>query len=210
MTPAIKAVAALMVVTALGIGWMLEKALSGGGLDRSSELLEAGIVLLQEGRPMPALTMSNQEGQTVAMDGLKGRWSLLFFGYTFCPDICPITLAQLREIQRKLPPTAARRLQVYFVTVDPQRDTPAQLKNYLGYFSEGFVGLTAPEAVLSRLSTAISVPYLPPDTRQPNYTVQHSGNLAVVGPDGRLRGFIRAPFDTAKVLRRLPALLEGD
>jgi protein SCO1/2 len=210
MTHTEKAVAALLVVAALGVGWMIEKALNGGDLDDNAELLEAGIVLLQEGRPLPALSMNDQDGQAVAMDSLTGHWSLMFFGYTFCPDICPTTLAQLREVQRKLPPAAAQRLQVYFVSVDPHRDTPAQLKNYLSYFDKRFIGLTAPDSVLSQLSTAISVPYLPPDTSKPNYTVQHSGNLAVVGPDGRLRGFIRAPFDTALLLRRLPAVLERD
>lgn len=210
MTRTEKAVAALLVVAALGVGWMIEKALNGSDLDNNAELLEAGIVLLQEGRPLPALSMSDQDGQAVAMDSLTGHWSLMFFGYTFCPDICPTTLAQLREIQRKLPPAASQRLQVYFVSVDPHRDTPAQLKNYLSYFDKRFIGLTAPDSVLSQLSTAISVPYLPPDTSKPNYTVQHSGNLAVVGPDGRLRGFIRAPFDTALLLRRLPAVLERD
>ena len=204
MTRTVKAAAALLVIAALGVGWMIEKALSGRGLDTNAELLEAGIVLLHRGRPLPALSMTDQNGQAMAMNELKGRWSLLFFGYTFCPDICPTTLAQLREVKRKLPPADAQRLGVYFVSVDPHRDTPAQLKNYLSYFSEDFIGLTAPEVVLSQLSTAISVPYIPPDTSQPNYTVQHSGNLAVVGPDGLLRGFIRAPFDTGLLLSRLP------
>lgn len=208
MTRTEKIAAAFILVAALGVGWLIERTLSGDSLDDSAELLQAGIVLLQQGRPMPALSMTNQDGQAVAMDGLKGRWSLLFFGYTFCPDICPTTLAQLREVQRKLPPAQAQRLQVYFVSVDPQRDTPAQMKNYLSYFNKGFIGLAAPEAVLLQLSTAMSIPYLPPDTTQPNYTVQHSANLAVIGPDGLLRGFIRAPFDTATLLRHLPALLD--
>ncbi|WP_263263555.1 SCO family protein [Pseudomonas sp. RIT-PI-S] len=210
MTRIEKIAAACIVVAALGVGWMIETKLSGSDLDGSAELLEAGIVLLQQGRPMPRLSMTNQDGQAVIMNELKGGWSLLFFGYTFCPDICPTTLAQLREIQRKLAPADAKRLQVYFVSVDPHRDTAAQLKSYLGYFDKAFKGLTAPEAVLLEFSTATGIPYLPPDTSQPNYTVQHSGNLALVGPDGQLRGFIRAPFDTAMLLRRLPGLLERD
>ncbi|MFO6384146.1 cytochrome c oxidase copper chaperone SenC, partial [Pseudomonas aeruginosa] len=73
---------------------------------------------------------------------LKGRWHLLFFGYTFCPDVCPTTLAQLRELQGKLPQEVRDDLQVVFVSVDPNRDTPQQIKQYLGYFNAGFQGLT--------------------------------------------------------------------
>jgi protein SCO1/2 len=209
MTRTFKLIAALVAVAALGVGWMLPKLFTGSDLAQRPELLEAGIVFLQQGRPVPALSLTNQDGQAVAMDTFKGKWSLVFFGYTFCPDICPTTLAQLREIQRKLPEAAAQRLQVYFVSVDPHRDTPAQLKNYLSYFNESFIGLTAPEAVLLQLSTAIGVPYLPPDTSKPNYTVQHSGNLAIIGPEGQLRGFIRAPFDTATLLKQLPTVLNS-
>ena len=209
MTRTFKLAAALVTIAALGAGWMLPKLLKQSDLAQQPELLEAGIVLLQQARPMPALSLTNQDGQALAMDTLKGRWSLLFFGYTFCPDICPTTLAQLREIQRQLPANAAQRLQVYFVSVDPHRDTPAQLKDYLSYFNKSFIGLTAPEAVLLQLSTAIGVPYLPPDTTKPDYTVQHSGNLAIVGPEGQLRGFIRAPFDTATLLKQLPTVLNS-
>ena len=210
MTRLEKATAALIVVVALGIGWMIERAINCDGLDESAELMEAGIIVLPQGRPMPRLDMADQDGHSVAMDALTGTWSLLFFGYTFCSDICPTTLAQLREVKRKLPPASAQRVQVYLVSVDPNRDTPAQLKDYLSYFDKSFKGLTAPEAVLTQFSTATGIPYLPPDTSKPNYTVQHSGNLALIGPDGRLRGFIRAPFDTALLLKRLPQLLESN
>lgn len=209
MTRLEKTAVAVITVAALGAGWAVERMLSQDGPDERTELVEAGIILLPQGRSVPAVSMTNQDGQAVVMDQLTGTWSLLFFGYTFCPDICPTTLAQLREIKRKLPPEVAGRLRVYFVSVDPHRDTPEQLKHYLGYFDPGFVGLTASEAVLMQLSTALSIPYLPADTSKPNYTVQHSGNLALVGPDGRLRGFIRAPFDTPQLLKRLPQLVEG-
>ncbi|MGV8161583.1 SCO family protein, partial [Pseudomonas aeruginosa] len=71
---------------------------------------------------------------------LKGRWQLLFFGYTFCPDVCPTTLAQLRELQGKLPQEVRDDLQVVFVSVDPNRATPQQIKQCLGYFNAGFQG----------------------------------------------------------------------
>lgn len=194
-------------VIALIAAIVLPRVLEQRSLEQDPALLAAGIILLQQGRPMPALRMTDEQGQPVQLDQLKGKWSVLFFGYTFCPDICPTTLAQLRNIRGKLPGDTAQRLQVYLVSVDPARDTPGQLKQYLGYFDKTFKGLTGPVEVLERFSEAVSIPYVPADTSKPNYTVQHSGNLAVVAPDGRLRGFIRAPFDSAKLQDALPALL---
>ncbi|UFH49431.1 SCO family protein [Pseudomonas sp. KNUC1026] len=197
-------------IIAIAAAAFLPRLLEQRQLADDPELLGAGIILLQQGRDMPQLQMLDQNEQPVQLDSLKGQWSLLFFGYTFCPDICPTTLAQLRNIRGKLPTASAQRLQVYLVSVDPARDTPARLKEYLGYFDKSFKGLSGPPETLGRFSDAVSIPYVPADTSKPNYTVQHSGNLALVGPDGRLRGFIRAPFDSQKLLAVLPALLRRD
>jgi protein SCO1/2 len=99
---------------------------------------------------------------------------------------------------------------VVMVTVDPQRDTPQQLKQYLAYYDPAFKGLTGTEQSLQSLARSLSIPYVPADTRQPGYTVQHSGNLALLGPDGQQRGFIRAPLNTRKLIEELPALLRGN
>ncbi|MBH2036379.1 MAG: SCO family protein, partial [Pseudomonadales bacterium] len=136
--------------------------------------------------------------------------SLLFFGYTFCPDICPTTLAQLRELNTLLPEAARNSLQVILVSVDPNRDTPAQLKTYLGYYDAGFQGLTGEQARIQKLANGVSIPFIPADTSKENYTVDHSGNLVIVGPDGRQRGFIRAPLNNQKLKAQLPALLVPD
>ncbi|MFF7707198.1 SCO family protein [Pseudomonas sp. NPDC007930] len=207
MTRLHKTLFGAFAVIAIIAGFVLERVFEQRSLENDPALLGAGIILLQQGRPMPALSMTDEQGQPVQLDQLKNQWSLLFFGYTFCPDICPTTLAQLRNIRAKLPAEAAQRLRVYLVSVDPARDSPARLKEYLGFFDKTFKGLTGPQAVLEQFSTAVSIPYVPADTRKPNYTVQHSGNLAVVAPDGTLRGFIRAPFDSAKLQEALPGLL---
>ena len=132
----------------------------------------------------------------------------LFFGYTFCPDICPTTLAQLRQIKSELPKEHVDKLQIVLVSVDPNRDTPQQLKQYLSYFDPEFKGLTATSLDdLQKLANAVSIPFIPADTSKPNYTVDHSGNLALLGPDGTQRGFIRAPLNNQKLLAQLPGLL---
>lgn len=198
----------LVAIVALVLGLTVNKVLTSKGQGDPTVLLDAGIVLLPQSRSLPELSLTNQDGQTVAMDQLKDQWSLLFFGYTFCPDICPATLAQLRQLQGQLPPETLAKLRIVLVTVDPNRDTPEQLKKYLDYFDAGFIGLTGEQATLQKLANGVSIPYIPADTSKENYTVDHSGNLVIIGPDGKQRGFIRAPINNTKLAAQLPGLLE--
>ena len=198
----------LVAIVALVLGLTVNKVLTSKGQGDPTVLLDAGIVLLPQSRSLPELSLTNQDGQTVAVDQLKDQWSLLFFGYTFCPDICPATLAQLRQLQGQLPPETLAKLRIVLVTVDPNRDTPEQLKKYLDYFDAGFIGLTGEQATLQKLANGVSIPYIPADTSKENYTVDHSGNLVIIGPDGKQRGFIRAPINNAKLAAQLPGLLD--
>ncbi|QGZ29267.1 SCO family protein [Stutzerimonas stutzeri] len=197
----------LVALVALVIGLTVYKVLNSAQPLDTAELLDAGIVMLPQGRDMPELTLTNQDGEAMALKQLEGRWSLLFFGYTFCPDICPATLAELRQLRGMLPEEALPRVQPILVSVDPERDTPEQLKKYLDYFGAGFIGLTGPLDDIQTLANAAGVPFIPGDTSKENYTVDHGGNLALIGPDGRLRGFIRAPLRTEKLATQLPAVL---
>ncbi|WP_079204155.1 SCO family protein [Pseudomonas sp. CC6-YY-74] len=207
MTRTQKTVFILVAVVALVLGLTVNKVLSNKGQADPTALLDAGIVLLPQSRTLPELSFVDQNGQTFNVDQFEDKWSLLFFGYTFCPDICPATLAQLRQLQDQLPEQARANLQVMLVSVDPNRDTPEQLKKYLDYFDAGFVGLTAEETTLQKFANALSIPYIPADTSKENYTVDHSGNLVIIGPDGTQRGFIRAPLNNAKLAVQLPGLV---
>jgi protein SCO1/2 len=198
----------LVAIVALVLGLTVNKVLTSKGQGDPTALLDAGIVLLPQSRTLPALSLTNQDGQAVALDQLKGQWNLLFFGYTFCPDICPATLAQLRQLQGQLPPETLSKLRVVLVTVDPNRDTPEQLKKYLNYFDAGFIGWTGEQVTIQKLANAVSIPFIPADTSKENYTVDHSGNLVLIGPDGTQRGFIRAPINTTKLAAQLPGLFE--
>jgi protein SCO1 len=204
-----KTVVVLAALVALVLGLTVNKVLNskGDGTDKVA-LLDAGIVLLPQSRDLPSLALTDQHGQPLQVDQLKDKWSLLFFGYTFCPDICPATLAQLRQLQGMLPAESKDKLRVVLVTVDPHRDTPEQLKKYLGFFDPAFLGLTGSQEDLQKLAAAVSIPYIPADTSQENYTVDHSGNLVIIGPDGTQRGFIRAPLNNDKLAAELPSLLQ--
>ncbi len=207
MTRIQKTVFFLVALVALVIGLTVYKVLNTERQLDTAELLDAGIVMLPQGRDMPDVTLTNQDGEAVSMEQLEGHWNLLFFGYTFCPDICPATLAELRQLRSNLPEEVNQRLQPILVSVDPERDTPEQLKKYLDYFGAGFIGLTGPLDDIQTLANAAGVPFIPADTSKKDYTVDHGANLALIGPDGRLRGFIRAPMRTEKLAEQLPAVL---
>ncbi len=210
MTRIHKTVLILVAVIALVLGLTVSKVLDAPQPDARAALLDAGIVLLPQSRALPALNLLDEQGAAQALDRLTGRWTLLFFGYTFCPDICPTTLAELRQLRARLPAELLERYRVVMVSVDPQRDTPEQLRQYLGFYNAGYSGLTGELADIQKLATAVSIPFIPGDTSKERYTVDHSGNLAIIGPDGRQRGFIRAPLNVDKLAAQLPVLLRQD
>lgn len=210
MTRIHKTVLILVAVIALVLGLTVSKVLEAPQPDARAALLDAGIVLLPQSRALPALSLTDEQGAAQALDQLTGRWTLLFFGYTFCPDICPTTLAELRQLRGRLPAELLERYRVVMVSVDPHRDTPEQLRQYLGFYNAGYSGLTGELADIQQLATAVSIPFIPGDTRKERYTVDHSGNLAIIGPDGRQRGFIRAPLNVDRLAAQLPVLLRQE
>lgn len=176
--------------------------------EQPDQLKQAGIILLPESRDIPAVTLTSTDNKQQRMDQLKGKWTLVFFGYTFCPDICPTTLSELRQIKQKLPKVTNDKLQVIMISVDPDRDTPEQLGKYLNFFDPAFIGYSGKMDDIQVLSSRMSIPFVPGDRSKEYYTVDHSGNLAILDPSGVQRGFIRAPIDIEAVARSLPLLVK--
>jgi len=179
-------------------------------LDRNALLDDANLLLLPRERPLPPLELINEQGQAVGTDSLRGRWHLMFFGFTACPDICPTTLSDMRRLLGQLPSDVHEQLQLVLITADPARDTPEVLRTYLGYYRAGFQGLTGDMAQLQKLSKALGLPFVPAQQTEGDYSVSHSGNLAIVGPDGSLRGHIRAPFKLDGLRQALPQIIEAE
>ncbi len=179
-------------------------------LDRDALLDEANVLLLPRERVIPPLTLIDQDGQPFDTRPLQGRWHILFFGFTACPDICPTTLSDMRRLFGQLPSDTRERLQLVLITADPARDTPQQLKTYLDYYRAGFSGLTGEMEQLQQLSRALGLPFVPANETQGDYSVSHSGNLALVGPDGTLRGHIRAPLMLDGLQRALPRIVDTE
>ncbi len=176
--------------------------------DRNSLLDEANLLLLPRARPLPTFQLVDEHGQHVTADTLKGRWHLLFFGYTNCPDVCPTTLSDMRRLLAQLPAHTRQQLQVVLASADPARDTPEVLRTYLAYYRAGFKGFTGNLAQLQRLSDALGLPFVPAQQVKDGYVISHSGNVALVGPDATLRGHLRAPLQLEGLTKALPALID--
>lgn len=130
---------------------------------------------------------------------LRGKWSLLFFGYTFCPDICPTTLAQLNQFYGKLEPKYAQDTQIIMVSVDPARDDAAKLHEYVHYFNPQFRGVTGDFLALQKFATALNVPFSKVPGGGDQYQIEHGDNIAIVDPQGHYIGFFKSPHELSKL-----------
>jgi len=153
---------------------------------------------LAPARALPDFSLIDQAGRAFGPERLRGRWSLVFFGYTNCPDFCPTTLATLAAVEKRLREARAERPQVVFVSVDAKRDTPAQLAKYVPYFDPEFVGVTAAdqktiEAFAAKLGVAVVLTPKPDGS----YSVDHSGAIFVVNPAGQIRAVLTGPFSAS-------------
>jgi len=178
--------------------------------DRDTLLDQANLLLLPRERAIPEFELVDQDGQPFTSASLQERWHILFFGFTACPDICPTTLSDMRRLLSQLPADTRERVQLVLLSADPARDTPQQLKTYLSYYRAGFVGVTGDMDQLQKLSKALGLPFVPASETEGDYSVSHSGNLALVAPNGSLRGHIRAPLKLDGLREMLPQVLDKE
>ena len=156
-------------------------------------------------RPIGAFSLTDQKSQRVGHVELEGNWSLLYFGYTSCPDVCPTTLSQLAQAMKLL----TRRPQVIMVSVDPERDTPARLGEYLKSFDPGFIGYTGTFDEVVNLATQLNIAFgKVPGSSPGTYEVNHSADIVVVNPKGKYAGFIR-PSPQARNVAKIMSSLMG-
>jgi len=148
--------------------------------------------------------LTDQNGRTVTDADLRGRPFLVFFGYTHCPDVCPATLFEVSEVLGKLGPEADK-VGALFITIDPERDTPAQIKDYLASFDPHLTGLTGDPAAVAATEKAYRVYAKKVPTDGNDYTMDHTALVYLMNKDGRFVApfnLKRRPEDAAADLRR--------
>lgn len=152
-------------------------------------------------RSLPASSLRDINGEKFSMDDLAGEWRLIFFGFTYCPDICPTTMALLNRFYDQLPDALRDSTTVMLTTVDPARDTPDKMKTYVQFFNADFEGLTGDFLELMRFATALNMPFRKVPGGGDNYLVDHSGNIAILNDRGHYVGFFKTPHDIDKMLK---------
>ncbi len=193
-------------------------ALVGGGLAvayfspepaySNDELRAFGFVGYPEPRHIDGFDLVDVAGGRFNPERLRGRWSLVFFGYANCPDICPLTMSVLAKAERRLLAAGDSAFQAVLVSVDPERDTPAALAGYVGAFSDNFVGVTGPVADIKAFGASLHAGFskAPVADSALGYLMDHSSHVAVIDPGGRHYGFIRSPLDVHKIATLTRAL----
>jgi protein SCO1/2 len=198
---AIVALAAL--VTGFAISWYL-------GSSKPVQL-EAGTWFGEQARALPEFELVDHDNSPLTRTSLNGKWNLIFFGYTHCPDICPTSMQTLSDMMRAIEdPDVAGALRVYFVSVDPERDQPEKLAEYVTYFNPSFIGATAEIDSLRQLTGSLGIMHeiRRQEGSDSGYDVDHSAAIVLVNPRAEYAGIFGSPHDPLALARDMTRIVE--
>ncbi len=196
-------VAVLALTAGLAISWIINSS--------KPVELEAGTWFGDQARALPEFELLDHNNRSLTRSSLNGKWSLLFFGYTHCPDICPISLQTLSDMVAAIEdPDVVAALRVYFVSVDPERDNPEVLASYVNYFNPAFTGATAQMDQLKPLTRSLGIAHEIRNRVEGNpvYDVDHSSAIVLVNPKAEFAGLFGAPHDSAAMARDMTRIVE--
>lgn len=196
MNPGVKRTVIILVCIIVAIiALLFTRAFRPPQLD-VEQLERNGVLLRAEPRVLQPFALIDHRGQVFDQARLEGKWSLVFFGYTYCPDICPTTLALLNQLHTRLQDSGlSDQLQTIMVTVDPARDTPEILAKYVGYFNPAFIGVTS-DAVEPIYNFAIDLNSIFAKVVTDvagDYLMDHSAYILLINPEGKLHAFFKTP-----------------
>lgn len=191
----VAAIVAFMVVIVGGFVYKMQQP----RVMTAMEMKINGLYLLETPRNFGELALTDHNGEPFTRENLEGRWTLVFFGFTYCPDICPTTMSFLNQLMGQLEGTEAEDTQVVMVTVDPARDTVEQLAGYVPFFNPDFLGVTGEFLDIHRFATALNTPFRKVPGQGEEYLVDHGSNVVLINPKGDYHGFFKAPLDLAKM-----------
>ncbi len=188
-------VASILCVITLFLSMFFIKITSPRVLS-NDELRVNRAIVFDAPRIIEDIALVDHREQPFTIENLKGQWSLIYFGFTHCPDICPTTLALLARMMGQLESEVAAQTQVLLVSVDPARDTTAALSQYMGHFNPDFVGVTGDFMEILSFTRNVNVAFNKVMLKD-DYTIDHTGHLVLVNPNGHYHGIFKPPFDLA-------------
>ena len=182
----------LILLLALAAG-----LIAGFWVQRDKVTIEdIGATLLEPANSIGDFELITHLGAPFTLDSLRGKWSLLFFGYTNCPDVCPTTLQTLTQVDQQVSENTAsdHKIQVVFVSVDPERDTAERLAQYVPYFNQSFIGVTGKQTEINRLTQQLGIMHMRVESdNDQNYLVDHTSSILLFNPNGELRALFSVP-----------------
>jgi protein SCO1/2 len=200
-----KAISIGVIAALAALGGLLVATTMGG--PKNIEI-QSG-TLLKQPRLIEPFQLADSSGAPFDNARLQGHWSLVFAGFTFCPDVCPTTLATLKTLKSKLD-AAQAPVQVVFLSVDPERDTLPILDKYVHYFSPDFIGATGPDAELEKFARSLSLVYAKvPGATADSYTMDHSAALVLINPQAQVAGYFLPPHQVDQLSADLQSVIKG-
>jgi len=186
----LKIIVLLLAIAVTGLGTLLTYSAQS---DPIPDELRA--LLIKQPIPVPEFHLVDQENKPFSADRLKGAWTFMFFGYTHCPDVCPTTLTELDDAASLLKSmqTPQRKIQYAFISVDPVRDTPKLLGEYVSYFGAKFIAATGKDEELKQLANPLGIKFEHGINTGNEYIVNHSSAMLLIDPKGRYYARFRAP-----------------
>ena len=180
---------AFILLVVYGFSWRMNQPV----IMSKEQLQINGAIVLDKPRIFSDFELEDHRGEVFNLDRMKGIWTIVFFGFTHCPDICPTTLDMLNETYSKLKASEKELLQVVMISLDTERDTVEKLAEYVPYFNPEFTGVTGNKHLIRRLTAELNVAYNQVPLSGDDYTVDHSTQLILVNPMGHYHGFFKAP-----------------
>lgn len=196
-----KTVTIIVIFMVLVVGLFINK-INHPRVLSPKEMVANGTIVFSLPREISPFSLVDQNKETFTQDKLLNKWTLVFFGFTHCPDICPTTLALFNEVARSLQETPWENdTQFLLVSLDPARDTPEKLKVYLEYFNTDFIGVTGEFLTIHRLAKQLNTAFqkVVTNSETGDYTVDHGGNVAIINPQGHYQGFFKPPLDASRM-----------
>ncbi len=190
-------VVSIVAVMSLFIAGFVHKVTSPRILS-AEELRANQAIVFQKPRIIKPFELIDHNGKPFTLENLNGKWSLIYYGFTHCPDICPNTLAKLNQVMSSLDADIAENTQVILVTLDPARDTTEKLAQYVPYFNSEFIGVTGEFLEILKFSRNVNVAFSKVQLEN-DYTIDHTSHLVLVNPKGHYHGFFKPPFELARL-----------
>lgn len=229
ITPIQRTVIILLLIIITFVGLFVWRMTSPTFVNKES-LQEQGVFLFPQPRDIPPMSLIDQNGQPFTSEQLKGKWSFIFFGFTSCGEVCPTSLSQLSVVAKAMSEKSTEApLQYIFFSIDPKRDTPQKIAEYVNAFNKDFIGVTGLEKDLPAIGSALNVVVSVPkehqhddhehshDAKDHDHAAQpeseaeidHSANVVIINPNGQYHGFIRSGFKAEDIVPLMPSVFHS-